>query len=201
MITNQKNLDTRRNQLRGSIAEAKRQYSESGNWRILLYEMELLSITSKRCTNALIRRTQQADTNLYQHWLNNPHAWLRSVAANELDTQLLAIKDFGKSSLNELKAGARALLQQAVLPRQAIYNAIDRERHYQDAKWGPPDHPVAAWLLIIESELHEAKQAWVTGDGDIDALAEILQIAATAIACMEQHGTYERTENKPDATL
>lgn len=82
--------------------------------------------------------------------------------------------------------------------RALIYHALDRERHYQNLKWGPPEHDVAGWLLIIESELAEAKQAWVKGDGDLDALAEILQLAATAVACIEQHGIYERTKEPTD---
>lgn len=44
--------------------------------------------------------------------------------------------------------------------RTGIYSAIDRERDYQDKKWGKAhdsEHTVAEFLLIIELELVEAK--------------------------------------------
>ena len=80
--------------------------------------------------------------------------------------------------------------------RLDIFDAIGRERDYQDAKWGTPanyPHSVGEWLLILESELQEAKQAWCKGMGDYDALLELMQVAAVAVACMEQHGAVERT--------
>jgi hypothetical protein len=73
-----------------------------------------------------------------------------------------------------------------------VVNAIGRERDYQDCKWGQPNHSVPGWLLILEAELAEAKQGWVKERGDRDALREILQVAAVAVACLEQHGVYER---------
>lgn len=77
---------------------------------------------------------------------------------------------------------------------QRILRAILRERDYQTHKWGTlADHPhtVAEWLLIMESELHEAKQAWVKSD-DSNALRELLQVVATGFAAMQQHGVVER---------
>jgi len=78
--------------------------------------------------------------------------------------------------------------------RNDVYAAITREREYQERRWGTvgePSRTVAEWLLILCSELHEAEEAWV-GGGDDDALCEILQVAAVAVACMEQHGAVER---------
>lgn len=46
--------------------------------------------------------------------------------------------------------------------RGPVYEAIDHERRYQNAKWGSIEerpHTVGEWLLIIEGELEEAKQA------------------------------------------
>ena len=79
--------------------------------------------------------------------------------------------------------------------REDIFNAIDRERQYQDKKWGTIEsrpHSVAEWLLILESELTEAKQAWIKKNGDHSALMELVQVAAVAVACLEQHGVVER---------
>lgn len=56
-------------------------------------------------------------------------------------------------------------------PREDVYRAIDRERDFQDNKWGPiteQQHGVAAWLLIMRGELEEAEQAWLKGTGGID---------------------------------
>jgi hypothetical protein len=82
-----------------------------------------------------------------------------------------------------------------VCRKDLIINGIFREREYQDAKWGTiEDHPhtVGEWLLIVERELHEAKEAWVRKGGDKEALRELLQVASTCFACMEQHGVVER---------
>ena len=79
--------------------------------------------------------------------------------------------------------------------RLALFDAIDREREYQDRKWGTiQEHPheVPGWLLIIQSELNEAMEEWVHNGGDKEALREILQVIATGVACLEQHGVVER---------
>jgi hypothetical protein len=76
--------------------------------------------------------------------------------------------------------------------RVGLYEAIDRERDYQDRKWGLPNHDLPGWLLILESELNEAKQAWVKGHGNEDCLRELLQVVAVGVAALEQHGVVER---------
>lgn len=79
--------------------------------------------------------------------------------------------------------------------RENVFAAIDRERAWQESRWGTnSEHPhsVAEWLLIVESELNEAKQAWVKGAGDAAALSELVQVAAVAVAALEQHGALER---------
>lgn len=74
----------------------------------------------------------------------------------------------------------------------AVMVAIGEERKFQDQKHGHPDdnpHSIGAWLLVIESELNEAKQAAIKGgDGRNNVINEIIQIAATCVACLEQHG-------------
>jgi hypothetical protein len=76
-----------------------------------------------------------------------------------------------------------------------IFDALRRERAYQDAKWGTIQqhpHTVGEWLLVVESELLEAKEAWCKGQGDRGALVELVQVAAVVVACLEQHGIVER---------
>ncbi|MGD2065836.1 MAG: hypothetical protein PVI43_01535 [Candidatus Bathyarchaeota archaeon] len=81
---------------------------------------------------------------------------------------------------------------------EEIIKAIKRERIYQDNKWGTiVDHPhdVPGWILIMQSELTEAVEAWVHNGGDDEALREILQVVSTGVACLQQHGIFERLRN------
>lgn len=85
----------------------------------------------------------------------------------------------------------------ALKPHATAFYAIAGERGYQDAKWGTIQqhpHTVGEWLLIVEGELEEAKQAWRTGHGDEAALAELIQVAAVAVACLSQHDIPDQTE-------
>jgi hypothetical protein len=80
-----------------------------------------------------------------------------------------------------------------------VFQAITRERIYQDVKWGTlaqHPHTVGEWLLIVEAELNEAKQGWVKGKGDAEALRELVQVAAVVVAALEQHGVVERWDNE-----
>lgn len=89
-----------------------------------------------------------------------------------------------------------------------VFDAIELERQFQDRKYGPVSvvtgstvqgpggHELGAWLLIIEKELEEAKDA-VTHGGlkkpvGRDAIRhELVQIAAVCVAALEQHGLEE----------
>ena len=46
----------------------------------------------------------------------------------------------------------------------------------------------------MESELNEAKEAWVKTGLDEPALREILQMIAVGVACLEEHRVVERLE-------
>ena len=77
------------------------------------------------------------------------------------------------------------------MTREDVYAAIDGERDYQDRKWGPLSerhHEVGAWLAVLQVELTEAFVAWCKAPGDKAALEEVRQVAAVAVACLEQHG-------------
>lgn len=80
----------------------------------------------------------------------------------------------------------------------AVVDALESvliERDYQDNKWGnvrEHGHTIGEWVIILEGELAEAKQAILKGGTGRDSvLSEIVQVAAVAIACLEQHGTGE----------
>ena len=70
--------------------------------------------------------------------------------------------------------------------------AIALERQYQNKKHGIDGHSIGSWLLILEFELNEAKQAAIRPSfGRDNVIAEIIQIAAVAVAALEQHGVEE----------
>lgn len=77
-------------------------------------------------------------------------------------------------------------------PTLEVLKAIDGERAYQEKKWPGHEHTPAEWLLILEKLCTDARRAWVCGHGDNSAMHEVRQIAATAVACMEQCGAPQR---------
>lgn len=78
-------------------------------------------------------------------------------------------------------------------------HAIHDERQFQDQKFGPgSQHTIGEWILIMESELAEAKVAIIKGgEGRNSVLMEIVQVAAVAVACLEQHGVKEVGRMQP----
>ena len=73
-----------------------------------------------------------------------------------------------------------------------VVASLKQEREFQDAKYGAIEskqQSVAGYLLVLEAELNEAKAGWLKNiEGKHSSLAEIRQVAATAIACLQQHG-------------
>lgn len=102
---------------------------------------------------------------------------------------------------------------------RAAIKAMMEERKFQDEKYGPVlvpsasvdtdppvpirmvqgrgGHELGAWLLVVEKELEEAKDA-ATGNGLREkkgrhsVRSEIIQIMAVCLAALEQHGVKER---------
>ena len=76
-----------------------------------------------------------------------------------------------------------------------VFDAITRERVYQDSKWGPPHkhpHGLAGWLAIMQNELAEASAELSLHNDPENAQREILQVIAVGVAALEQHGLLER---------
>lgn len=75
---------------------------------------------------------------------------------------------------------------------QAVTDLIANERIYQDNKHGSIEsspHELGTWILLIEAELAEAKQALIKGGAGRDSCAsELIQVAALCSATIEQHG-------------
>lgn len=78
--------------------------------------------------------------------------------------------------------------------RMKIFQAIENERNHQDKKWGHNSHTVGEWLLIVQAELDEAKEAWVKNNGDNAALEELLQVVSVGVACIEEHHIVQRQD-------
>ena len=73
---------------------------------------------------------------------------------------------------------------------EVVEHAIQRERQYQDQKWGTIEehpHALGAWLTLIRHRLRKAEDAWCGAHTNDEALRRILQMASLITACLEQH--------------
>ncbi len=68
---------------------------------------------------------------------------------------------------------------------------IREERRFQDKKYGPIEthgHQLGEWLLLIEAELLEAKEALIKGGiGRDSIIQELSQVGALVLAALEEH--------------
>lgn len=76
---------------------------------------------------------------------------------------------------------------------EEVVDELQAEREFQRIKYESNPHyrghSVAAWLFLIQAELDEAKTACIKGGTGRDhVLHEIAQVAALAVACLQQHG-------------
>lgn len=73
-----------------------------------------------------------------------------------------------------------------------VVASIKEERDFQDQKWGTLEErsqSIPGWMLILRKELDEAEIGWCKNvQGKHSSLAEIRQVAAVAIACLQQYG-------------
>lgn len=80
---------------------------------------------------------------------------------------------------------------------ERVFDAIRREREWQDKKWGTIEErrqQVGSYLTILRAELREAEDGWLKASNDFKALEELVQVAAVAVACLQAHGVVERPE-------
>ena len=75
---------------------------------------------------------------------------------------------------------------------EEVMKSIKEERNFQDKKWGQLDEreqSIPGYMLILKKELIEAEDGWCKNiPGKHSSLAELRQVAAVAIACLQQHG-------------
>lgn len=84
-------------------------------------------------------------------------------------------------------------------PRHQVYAAIDREREYQETRWGRDDARgihMLEFVVFMEHYLALAKASGTKSSGPNfalhEAMNEIRKVAALAVACMEQCGVLPR---------
>lgn len=76
------------------------------------------------------------------------------------------------------------------------------ERTYQKAKWNDQAQSLPGFLLILQKEINEAVEGWMKNkEGRDSPLHEVVQVAATAIACIERYGATGITINTNDVPI
>jgi hypothetical protein len=97
--------------------------------------------------------------------------------------------------LSELDSEIRRARNRRGLSRfHQVMRAVNIERGYQDHKWGPlaqqSQRSPARWMRTLEEEVEEAKWAYYFAQRDkfslLDFCLEMVQVAAVAVACLEQ---------------
>ena len=83
-----------------------------------------------------------------------------------------------------------------------VMAAIANELMHQDNKWGAGrPQSLAGYLLIMQSEINEAIAGWMkNAEGRNAPLAEVVQVAAVAIRCLEDYGTRGNARPTRDVT-
>lgn len=72
--------------------------------------------------------------------------------------------------------------------RELAYLAIDKERNYQDKKWGTVPYPLLQEIDLIVAFSHKLEDA----TGKTEPREIVREIAALCVRVMENHGTVER---------
>lgn len=90
-------------------------------------------------------------------------------------------------------------MERRVLTREEVYAEIDKEREYQFNKWGDKPQSLPGYLIILKKEIDEAIDGWMKNSTGRNApLNEVVQVAAVAVACLEQYGCDGITYNTLD---
>jgi len=69
--------------------------------------------------------------------------------------------------------------------RSNVYRLIDEERQRQIGKWGDGGLDPFVWIAVLSEELGEASEAILKQKSQEDLEGEIVQIAAVAVAWLE----------------
>ena len=82
------------------------------------------------------------------------------------------------------------------ITRSLVYQVIKDERNYQD-RLGPDrtdgsDHNSLDFLVMFDTYLRQAIDAWTMNPGTDEALNVVRKLAAIAVHCMERNGVVNR---------
>lgn len=84
-------------------------------------------------------------------------------------------------------------------PRSKVYEAIDGERAYQEARWHEGTtpscgkHTATEFILFMEHYLEGARKlASTTAEGNTEVLDFVRKVTALGVACMEENGAPRR---------
>lgn len=137
--------------------------------------------------NAILRNKAQCSHSGYLE--NSFFTERRQLALDVLGDKNIVLDLVGEEILTDLTTLPEECYD-AVLSMPEVFDAVSKERDRQDDKWGAnKPQSLPGFLVILEQELNEAKLAWAKNvTGDHAPLNEIVQIAATAVACLEKYG-------------
>ena len=80
-------------------------------------------------------------------------------------------------------------MEHRVVTREEVFAEINKERAYQLDKWGDKPQSLPGYLIILKKEIDEAIDGWMKNSTGRNApLNEVVQVAAVAVACLEQYG-------------
>lgn len=79
-----------------------------------------------------------------------------------------------------------------------IFEMAMVERAHAVAKWGNKPRTPAEWALILEEEVDECKSAYTKTENNEKVLKETMQVFATALGCLMEHGWRLRDNLHPN---
>lgn len=82
--------------------------------------------------------------------------------------------------------------------REQLYNAIQREREYQEKKWPQTGKPLDLYgrMIVAHEELREARLAYCKRTSNDEALKELLQVVTVGVWWQErEEGDWREFEN------
>jgi len=93
-------------------------------------------------------------------------------------------RDQALADLNRARSGGFTERQ------HKVFTAIAAERERQDKQWGALDwkkQTVEGFLLVLRAQLDKAYDAWIRANMPNETLRRVRNVAAVAVACLEQH--------------
>lgn len=88
------------------------------------------------------------------------------------------------------------------MKRDDVFQILDLERNYQDARWQAENDPgksVSEWIIYMERHLEEAKRQiyMLNYDGGLE---QVRKVTALGIACMEYNDTKPREVEEDESS-